>query len=188
MKTTLALSAALLVGSLASADTVVTRDGRQYNGTFVNGNSARITITDRSGARRDFDARDVSQILFGDQGYSSRNRTMDAAPVPSGDEAAALRQLRDDLRGVMRNPNLNASERQSLRDAERAVSQAQYNVENNRAVDYDNLRNSIRSMRSVMSDDVLSESDRDMLRNDLGQLRRARANNYDWIDNYRQQQ
>jgi hypothetical protein len=59
--------AALTVGafSMAWGDTLVLKDGKAYEGTFISGNSTTIVFREDGGIRRRFNMRDVDHVSFG---------------------------------------------------------------------------------------------------------------------------
>src|SRR3954454_23065158 len=133
----LALSALLLLPNLATADTVVMRDGRTFDGTFLSGSSRQITLVDSSGTRRQLQVSDIQELRFGsgpNDNYrsGSRNRTVDNGSVfgnnngsnnsnSNVDEAGALSPIREDIRTAMYNANLNSNQRTALEDARRVL-------------------------------------------------------------------
>jgi hypothetical protein len=56
--------ALLLLSSLAAADTVITREGASYSGTFLGSGKNNIPFTDNSGIQYTFPERDVQSLVF----------------------------------------------------------------------------------------------------------------------------
>jgi hypothetical protein len=80
-----------LLALLASGDTLVLQDGKQYQGVFVSGTAARIRFRTRGRAVQTFPTRDVARIEFrtqvADDGIPART-PQPAAPVGGSGEAA----------------------------------------------------------------------------------------------------
>jgi hypothetical protein len=69
----------LLVPLLLHAAQITLRDGKVYDGKFVDGNASGITFEDRHGMRHHFTLADVQFLDFGSRsGYSSYNETVPA--------------------------------------------------------------------------------------------------------------
>ncbi len=197
MKRNLALSALLLVPMLASADTVVMRDGRTYDGTFISGNARQITLVDRSGVRRQMQVSDIQELRFGSGSVNnqyrngSRNRTVDNGSVFGGnngsynsnatnaDEAGMLSRIREDLRSAMYNSNLTSEQRSTLEDARRILDRASNDFRNGNTVNYRDVRSTLMNVRSLLNSDAFNAADRDRLLSDFDQLRSMRADYYD---------
>jgi hypothetical protein len=197
MKRNLALSALLFLPMVASADTVIMRDGRTYDGTFISGNSRQITLVDRSGVRRQMQVSDIQELRFGsgsvnnDYRNSSRNRTVDNGSVfgsnngsynsntTTVDEAGMLSRIREDLRSAMYNSNLTSDQRSTLEDTRRVLDRASNDSRNGYTVNYRDVRSALMNVRSLLNSDAFSAADRDRLLSDFDQLRAMRADYYD---------
>jgi len=198
MKRNLALSALLLVlPMVASADRVIMRDGRTYDGTFISGNARQITLVDRSGVRRQMQVSDIQELRFGsgsvDSDYrnGSRNRTVDNGSVFGSnngsynsnatnlDEAGILSRIREDIRSAMYNSNLTSDQRSTLEDARRILDRASNDFRNGNTVNYRDVRSTLMNVRSLLNSDAFNAADRDRLLSDFDQLRSMRADYYD---------
>jgi len=197
MKRNLALSALLFLPMVASADTVIMRDGRTYDGTFISGNSRQITLVDRSGVRRQMQVSDIQELRFGsgsvnnDYRNGSRNRTVDNGSVfgsnngsynsntTTVDEAGMLSRIREDLRSAMYNSNLTSDQRSTLEDTRRILDRASNDSRNGYTVNYRDVRSALMNVRSLLNSDAFSAADRDRLLSDFDQLRAMRADYYD---------
>lgn len=58
------IAAVLQLTTAAWPDTLILRDGRRYDGTFVNGSSREVTFQDETGARRRYSTSDVHSVEF----------------------------------------------------------------------------------------------------------------------------
>ena len=59
-----ALAFVLLVAAVCSADTIITREGASYSGSFLGAKDAAIGFTDTSGIGYTFPIRDVQSLVF----------------------------------------------------------------------------------------------------------------------------
>lgn len=64
MKLIAAAAALVLAGSAFAEDIVTLRDGRTFSGTLLTAGSGVVTFRDNTGARQQFNQRDVRSIEF----------------------------------------------------------------------------------------------------------------------------
>lgn len=198
MKGNLALCAVLLLPMAASADTVVMRDGRTYDGTFLSGNSRQLVLVDNSGVRRRFQVTDVQEMRFdtpaaadnSSGNYGTRNRTRDDGSVfgtnngsyngnsptyGNVDEAGMLSRIREDIRSAMSNANLSSDQRRTLEDARGVLQQAANDFRNGYTVNYRDVRMALYNVQNLMNTGAFASQDQDTLSSDITQLRNVRA-------------
>ncbi len=174
-------SAALLFPLLASADTLVLKNGNRFRGTFNTGNSTQISFTEYSGDRQTINLLDVQEIRFG----NDREGNLGPGPVNSGfgrnsqpidDQRGLVRQpnsvaledfdrIQADLRGAMDNNNLSDSQRQRLEDNSATLQSASQQFRDGRTIDQRNVRSALDSIRTAAS--RMRREDRDILNEDI---------------------
>jgi hypothetical protein len=167
----LSVSACLaLVPLLASADTLVLRDGTRHEGTFVSGTSRRITFVDESGRQRGFDVTQVQELSFGSGVGSS------AASNAVADLGSTVDRLRRDLREAMGRVTLESEDRQMLDRVSETLRAAAVDRRDGSVdyVDRREVREALRDLQAFMDRGVLRDRDRRVIMADLEQVRQLR--------------
>lgn len=164
---------------VVSADTLVLRDGTQRYGTFVSGSPRQIIMTE-NGRRQVYDVRNVQQLTFGSDPYTSDNRAS-ASGTDSPfyeDRFQALSRLRNDVDDIIASYDLNGADRarmqriaSSLRSAETALGQNRRD-----SIDRAELRTAMQDLRVISREGWFEDADNRRLTNDLDALRLNRGN------------
>ena len=154
---------------LASADTLVLKDGTTHQGTFVSGTSRRITFVDESGRQRAYDVTQVQEVAFG-------NSTTEMPRDTVVDLSAAVSALRDDIRNAMANVTLNYDDRQALNRISETLRAAAVDRRDGTIdyVDRRDVREALRDLQGFLDRGVFREQDRQRIAADMQQVRQLR--------------
>jgi len=173
--------AVLFFPLLASADTLILKNGTRFRGTFNTGNSVQISFTEYSGNRQSINLSDVQEIRFG----NDREGNPGPLPVNPGygrndqapeDQRGLLRQpnsvtlqdldrIQSDLQGAMDNNNLSDSQRQRLDDSSATLQAAAQQFRDGRPINQRNVRVALESIRTAAN--RMQRQDRDVLNEDI---------------------
>ncbi len=173
--------AVLFFPLLASADTLILKNGTRFRGTFNTGNSVQISFTEYSGNRQNINLSDVQEIRFG----NDREGNPGPVPVNPGygrndqapeDQRGLLRQpnsvtlqdldrIQSDLQGAMDNNNLSDSQRQRLDDSSATLQAAAQQFRDGRPINQRNVRVALESIRTAAN--RMQRQDRDVLNEDI---------------------
>jgi hypothetical protein len=161
-----------LLPVLASADTLVLKNGTTYDGTFVSGTSRRITFVDGATNRqRVFDVTQVQEVAFGS---STTTSAMPRETVV--DLSAAVDRLRRDIRESMGKVTLSMEDRRDLNRISETLRTAALDRSDGTVdyVDRRDVRDAIRELQAFLDRGVFRDQDRQMIANDLQQVRELR--------------
>ena len=169
MRVSIAASLAM-VPLLASADTLVLRDGTRHEGTFVSGTSRRITFVVENGRQRAFDVTQVQELQFGQAMGASTNANAVA------DLGSSVDRLRRDLREAMGKVTIENEDRQMLNRVSETLRAAAIDRRDGTVdyVDRREVRDALRDLQSFMDRGVFRDRDRDAIMADLEQVRQLR--------------
>jgi hypothetical protein len=163
------LPVAALVPFLASADTLVLKNGTRHEGTFVNGTSRRITFVDESGRRRAFDVTQVQEVAFGTGATDMPRETV-------VDLSAAVSRLRNDIRDAMGKVTIEYEDRQSLNRISETLRAAATDRQDGSVdyVDRREVRQALRDLQAFLDRGVFRDQDRRQIEADIQEVRGLR--------------
>jgi hypothetical protein len=185
--------AILLFPLVASADTLVLRNGARFRGTFNTANPSLITFTEYNGNRQSVNISDVLELRFGndnapnetDPGFGRTQNPGYAAPPntnPAYDRdpnlqpgvsgiVDSLERIQADLQTAMDNNNLSGNERQSLSDSRAVLRTAAQQSRSGRAINQRGVRLALDSIRNNAN--RMQPQDRDILNEDIRRINAA---------------
>ena len=161
--------ACILLLPLFAADTLIMRDGSRLDGTFVTGTSRTLTFVDHTGARRNFDLRDVREIQFA----TGTTPTDVTTGTRTDDERRQLlTRVRDDVRAAMDRVTLTNYQRTRVRADLQVLDRAIDEAREGANVSTREVRDALESIRQLSS--VFAEQDRVAIRDNIRDVRQAR--------------
>ncbi|HET8550465.1 MAG TPA: hypothetical protein VFL57_20785 [Bryobacteraceae bacterium] len=158
-----------LVPVLASADTLVLRNGNRFDGTFVSGSSRRITFVDETGRQRVFDMTEVQELSFGPATGAGTANTV-------AELGTAVSKLRRDLREAMDKVTLEAEDRRMLERVSETLRVAAIDRRDG-SIDYVDRRDvgdAIRDLEAFLDRGIFRDRDRDVIMADIQHIRELR--------------
>jgi hypothetical protein len=152
--------------AVASADTLVLKDGAQLEGTMVSASTRTITFVDSVGQKREYDVSAIQEIRFERDTSDSRNRTQ--APATAWE---TIDRLNDDIARAVERSSLSLRQRQLLDEAQTVLTRAARDLRDNKNPKNKEVRRALDNVRYVMNSPSVRTQDRRAVLDGIAQLR-----------------